>query len=140
MRKAQAARRTLGAIAGRSLWPTAKGFSPLLMTESVIVELLPVVLIPPRADAAPPPLWESFCSRRNCPKYLADGLEVGDIPFLGAACDLVEPADRGRLQTRFGCISGGINHVDLNLDGISRATHPALTLLPPFLHLPYSTR
>src|SRR5262249_60004019 len=83
---------------------------------------------------------ESFCSRRNCPKYLADGLEVGHIPFLGATCDLVEPAHRGRLQTRFGWISGGLNHVDLNLDGISTSTHPALTLLPPFLHLPHSTR
>jgi hypothetical protein len=80
-----------------------------------------------------------FCSRRNCPKNLADGLEVGDIPFLSAACDLVERAHRGRLQTRFGWISRGINYVDLDLDGISAATHPALTLLPPFLHLPYST-
>ena len=75
---------------------------------------------------------------RNCPKYLADGLEVGHIPFLGAACDLVEPAHRGRLQTRFSWISGGINHVDLNRDGLSTATHPALTLLPPFLHLLHS--
>jgi hypothetical protein len=85
-------------------------------------------------------LSKSFGSRRNCPKYLADGLEVGDIPFLGAACDLVEPADRVRLQTRFGWISRGINDLDLNLDGISTPTHPALPLLPPLLHLPYSTR
>ena len=71
----------------------------------------------------------------TCPKYLADRLEVGDIPFLGAACDLVEPADRVRLQTRFGWISRGINDLDLNLDGISTPTHPALPLFPPFLHL-----
>jgi hypothetical protein len=87
-----------------------------------------------------PPLWESLGSRRNCPKYLADGPEVGDIPVLSTACDLVEPAHRGRLQTWFGGISRGINHFDLNLDGISTATHPALALLPPFFHLPYSTR
>jgi hypothetical protein len=78
--------------------------------------------------------WGSFCSRRNCPKYLADGLEVRDISFLSATRDFVEPAHRGRLQTRFGWISGRINHVDLNLYGISTATHPALTFLPPFLH------
>ncbi len=45
---------------------------------------------------------EPFRSRRNCPKYLADGLEATDIRFLGAARDFVEPAHRGRLQTRFG--------------------------------------
>jgi hypothetical protein len=82
----------------------------------------------------------SFGSRGDCPKYLADGLEVGDIPFLGATRDLVEPAHRGGLQTRFGWISGGINHLDLDLDGISTATHPALTLLPPFIHFAYSAR
>jgi hypothetical protein len=81
-----------------------------------------------------------FCSRSNCPKYLADGLEVCDIPFLGAACDLVEPTHRGRLKTWFGWISCWINDVDLHLDGISTTPHPALPLLPPFLHLPYSTR
>jgi hypothetical protein len=77
----------------------------------------------------------SFCSRRDCPKYLADGLEVGDIPFLGATRDLVEPAHDGRLQTGFGGIFGGINDVDFNFNGISTATHPALTLLQPCLHL-----
>jgi hypothetical protein len=61
--------------------------------------------------------------RRNCPKYLADGLEVGDIPFLGATCDLVKPARRGLLQTRFGCIPSGIDHVELNLDRISTPTN-----------------
>jgi hypothetical protein len=68
--------------------------------------------------------------RGNRPKYVADGLEVADIPFVGAVSDLVEPAHRGRLQIRFGWISRGINHVDLNLDGIATATDPALTLLP----------
>ena len=77
---------------------------------------------------------------RNCPIHVADQLEVGDISFLGATGDLVEPAYRGRLQTWFGWISGGINDVDLNLDGISTATHPALTFFPSFLHLCYSAR
>jgi hypothetical protein len=78
----------------------------------------------------------SFYSRGNCPKYLADGLEVADVPFLGATCDLVEPSHRRRLQTRFGWIAGRINHLHLKLDGISTAAHPALTLVPAFLHLP----
>jgi hypothetical protein len=71
------------------------------------------------------PLWESFCSRGNWPKYLADGFEVRDIPFLGATCDLVEPSHRGRLQTWFGWISGGINHVDEISDDPFRNGHTA---------------
>jgi hypothetical protein len=78
-------------------------------------------------------------SRRNCPKYLADRLKVSNIPFLGAAGDLIKPAHRGRFQTRFGWIPGWINHVDLHFDGILTATHPALAPLAPFLHLRYST-
>jgi hypothetical protein len=76
----------------------------------------------------------------NCSKYVADGLEVGDIAFLGTTGDLVKPSHRGRLQTRFGWISGGINQIDLNLDGVSTTPHPALTLLTPFLHLRHSTK
>jgi hypothetical protein len=84
--------------------------------------------------------WQSFCSRRKCPKYVANGLEVGDIAFLSAARHFVEPAHRGRFETRFGWISCGINDVDFNLNGISTATHPALTLLPPLLHFAHSPR
>jgi hypothetical protein len=82
---------------------------------------------------------ESFCSRGDCPKYLADGPEISEISFLGTARDLVEPAHCVRIQARFGRISPGINHVNLNLNGISTATHPTLTLLSPFLHIAYST-
>src|SRR5262245_29807209 len=79
--------------------------------------------------------WGSLCSGRTCSKYLADGPQIGDIAFLGSACDLVEPAHRGRLETRFGWICGGIHHHDLYLDGVLTAMHPALMLFPPFLHV-----
>ena len=83
--------------------------------------------------------YESLCSRTYCPKYVADGPEVGDIPVFGTTGEVIEPTYRSRLQAWFGWISGGINDVDLNLDGISAATHPALRFSRRSDNLPIAT-
>lgn len=85
-------------------------------------------------SAGVPSAGDEYRSDGNGLEHASHGSEKRKIASFGSPSDLVEPANGGGLEARFGGVVVRVDHRNFQLDGVLPALDPTFSFFASFAH------